>query len=752
MAQQAETEIVLPVSINEIPQGETAVLIAGEDIYVPKATLEKAALTGVSWDRVQIVAGLRGAERLVAGEPALSLLALAPWTTFRLDEEQMTLSITIDPQLMRATSIAAADVRPDDIVYSTDVSTFLNYAVSSNAFSDLNAFAEIGSSVRGNLLYSSFSRSPGEGVTRGLTNYQIDQRQKLRRITFGDAAVISDELGGSGIIGGATVSRTFEVDPYFIRFPSLALRGTATTPSEVEIYVNGVLVDRRSVPPGPFEIANVAATSGSAAATVVVRDVFGREQAHSSSFYYSTGVLARGLSEFTYSAGAVRAATGSFDYDDPLVMGTHRVGLTDNLTVGGRLEVTDSLVSAGPQLSFASRWGELDLKLAASQTEGDSGTAAALSYRRLSLRTSVGGSIRTMSRNYVNFSLPVARDRSLREASVAASYLPGWGSIGLQWTAARMRDTGDRQRLALLSNIALGRRMSLLVSAAAVEENGHRFGEYFAGVSLFTFHNSTLNVAGYSRDGTASVSTELQRPTPVGTGWGYRLQNSTGEGETLSHASIQYQNDFGRYEIGIDPESPRDAALSAAGAVVYQAGKVVPTRPVVQSFALVRVPGVAGVRVYLSNQLVGRTDWRGDLLVPNLLPYYGNRIRIDDRDVPMNHEIQLIEQTIAPPPRGGALVVFPARQLRTATGSVVVRTPEGDVIPSFGELRLERDGTLVASPIGGAGEVYFDNVSPGAYAATVVFGRGECSFTLQVPPTSDEVVELGRIVCTGVTP
>ena len=82
-------------------------------------------------------------------------------------------------------------------------------------------------------------------------------------------------------------------------------------------------------------------------------------------------------------------------------------------------------------------------------------------------------------------------------------------------------------------------------------------------------------------------------------------------------------------------------------------GSIHATRPVDESYGLIRVPGVSGVRGYLSNQEVGRTDRRGDLLVPNLLPYYGNRLGINDKDIPMDHDIGTTELTIAPPFRGG---------------------------------------------------------------------------------------------------
>ncbi|HUP45034.1 MAG TPA: hypothetical protein VM779_05935, partial [Thermoanaerobaculia bacterium] len=156
-----ETEIVFPVIINAVPVGESNVLIVSDDFYLPVATLERGRVAGVSWERVLTVARLRNAERLVGGEPAVSLRSLAPWTTFQFDEAELRLSLTVDPNLLGASSMTVHDARPSDIRYSEDNSTFLNYAVSSSGFSGVTAFAEIGSSIGGNLLYTSLSSVPG---------------------------------------------------------------------------------------------------------------------------------------------------------------------------------------------------------------------------------------------------------------------------------------------------------------------------------------------------------------------------------------------------------------------------------------------------------------------------------------------------------------------------------------------------------------------------------------------------------------
>jgi outer membrane usher protein len=750
-----ETTVVLPITINEVSRGETAVLMTGDDIFVPLATLERGGLAGPMWERLQLAATMRAAEKTIEGQRAVSLKSLAPWGTFAFDENALTLSVTFRPDLMMRRSFAISNAKPADISYRSDPSGFFNYAATTTGRATPSFFGETGVSLRGGLAYTAFSQSPGDGFRRGISNVSFDQRNVLRRWTAGDAAVFSDELGGSGLVGGITVARIFDIDPYFIRYPSVSLRGVATTPSQVEVYVNGALVSRQTIEPGPFDIQNLPAIAGPTNAQIVVRDVFGREQSQSSSFYYSTAVLGRGISDYVYSAGFLREqfSRSDFAYGKPVLLGFHRYGITNNLTVGGRVEASEHLFSGGPTMSFGSRLADMDLRLAASSSESSFGSAAQLAVRRLSRRAQLSAIARVFSSEYENFSLDASMDRPLREGLLSASYLLKWVNVGAQWSAGEMRDSGRRTRLAFLASVPIANRMDAMLTAATTKTaNDQRLTEYFAGVSYHGFGRTTVNV-GAARAGTANgVTAEVQQPLGLGDGWGYRLQTTSGLSgattDTNGSAAVQYQNRYGRYEL----TTPlRDAELSArvAGGVVFQGGRIMPTRPVAQSFALVRVPGVDNVRVYLSNQVIGRTDARGDLLLSDLLSYYGNRIRIDDRDVPMTYDVQVIEQTIAPPNRGGALVVFPVRSIRTVTGSVGVKRADGtSFVPAYGQITVTGGSSSVVSPLGGEAEFYFENLSAGAYRATLEYEHGSCTFPLEVPESKNDVIELGRIVCT----
>lgn len=748
-----EKVIPIPLTFNEESKGEVPVVLQGDDVFIRVADLERAGATGPIWHRLVTFARLvSGARKEVNSVDFISLKSLAPFVTFKFDEALLALSITTRPQLLAATNVNAEFGPPADIVYTKDKSTFLNYSLNSQSGQSPALFAESGTSIRGNLLLNSASRTQQGDFVRLVSSYTVDDRARLRRWTLGDASVTTDLLGGSALLGGVTVARNFNLDPYFVRYPPVDVRGTALTPSRVEVYVNGALVSQQDVPPGPFELHNIPVSSGAGNARIVIRDVFGREQVATNPYYYSTGVLERGLSEYIYSAGSVRDSFGSrsFDYHSAALMAFHRYGFSNTLTAGGRFEASRDLISAGPTASWRTRIGEVNLAFALSDDRGDRGEAGSLGYQFLARYFSFGGFARAFSREYANLSMRREADRPLLDSNVFITFLTAKANFTLLWNDTHMRDQVSTNRITLLSNIPVTRRASLFLSVGNGNEGRGRKAEIFTGLSIFFGGSTAASVTVDHREGRTQTVAQVDRALPVGTGFGYRLQAAMNDGERNGSGSVQYQTSFGRYEMQFEPfHAGVRPTITAAGGLVYQAGALLTTRPVQDSFALVRIPGVKDVRVYSSNNIVGRTDSRGDLLVPNLLPYYGNRLGIDDRDIPLSYEVQAVERTVAPPHRGGALVQFPVQQIRIVTGSVVVRGAKGNVVPTFGQLTLTSGGKSHESPLGRNGEFYFDNIAPGTYQAVIEYLRGTCSFPLVIPPGTEAVVKLGQQTCSS---
>jgi outer membrane usher protein len=737
----AEERAVVTLRVNGVDARDIIVILRGRDILLPVAELEATGVRGVA-----------GARETIDGQTHVSLLSLVPDIRFALDEKELVLRLAVPPAYFGSTALNLETGPPDGILYSTDSSAFFNYAVRWSRDERFSGFAEGGWSHGRSLLYSSVLRNTNGSFVRGLSHFDVDERSRLRRWTLGDGFADTGELGGGAFLGGISLSRNFGLDPYFVRFPRFGLAGAVSTPSTVDVYVNGALVRREQLPPGQFDLQNIPIVAGSGAVSLVVRDVFGQERAITSPYYFSTGLLAAGLSDYSYNLGFVRRNLGkeSGDYGGLLFLARHRAGLTNAFTAGGRLEAASHLVSGGTSITARLPVGEIDLAAAASREKGQTGGAASLAYSYVGSPVSVGAIVSAMTDNYANASLPAGQNRpNLEERIFLGTQVARRVSVSMQYSSASLRDGGHRAAVSVAASVQVTRQASLLVSGGRSRDVGKDWTTtLFAGLTYLIGPSTTANLTFESTEGKSASTAEVQSPLPRGTGLGYRLQLRGREGENAGLALLQYQSPFGRYEFSYDRLGGKDAtSISAAGGIVAIGGALHATRPVQESYALLRVPGVPGVRGFLSNQEVGHTDGGGDLLVPDLLSYFGNRLSIADRDVPLDFSIDATERVVAPPFRGGALVSFPVRRIRTVTGTVVIEKDGRELVPSFGQLIVSVEAEEIISPIGRGGEFYLEILQPGQRDARIEYRDGTCRFLIQVPDSQQTVVNLGKVVC-----
>jgi outer membrane usher protein len=733
LAAQTEQRALLPVKVNEIAQGDVLSVIAGDDVQVPKSFFDGLAIP---------VAG--AALRQTEGDTYVSLRSLAPKITFELNPDDLTLSITVDPHLLGRQVLELKRKSPA-LDRGGDPSAFFNYALSGQRHGTPSLFSELGATRGDQLLYTGLSRQNGT-FTRGLSYANFDSPQGLRRWTVGDDIVGNDPIGGTATIGGVTLSRQFSLQPYFIRAPSVDATGTATTPSTVEVYINGQLVNRIQVGPGVFTLHDLPATGGLGTTQLVIRDAFGRETVQQTGYYYSTALLQKGLSDYTFSAGALRTdLTRSFDYGNAAALAQYRRGVTDTLTLGGRAEASNKLISAGPRLTLGSRLGDFDAEFSASTADGHSGSAAWFAYRFTAIRYSFGVAGTHRSNEYATLSLAPQDDRATRDFNAFVSSSVGPVSLGLTGSLNQMRSGDQFRRLALQVSAPISRWGNLFASLGSVEHLNKTQPEVLVGLTMSVGHFTTANAMFQKSEGTDNVHLELRRPLTQANGYGYSLQSDSATKSQL--ATLQYQTSFGRYEIDADPKHAGDASYSAAGGLVYLGGSILPSRPVQDSYALARV-GVPNVEVFASNQEIGHTNRAGDLLVPNLLPHYANELRINDKDVPMDYEVDGTQVAVVPPSRGGVVAKFPVRRIRSYTGKLRFMIVGEPYTPALGEVDVRRKGAEPETlSLGRSGEFYVEDLDAGTYEATLRIGKVACAFRLALPSTDAAVTDVGVIPC-----
>jgi outer membrane usher protein len=358
-----------------------------------------------------------------------------------------------------------------------------------------------------------------------------------------------------------------------------------------------------------------------------------------------------------------------------------------------------------------------------------------------------GGTVRLTDARYATLSLGSRDMRPATELSVFAGVpLPGL-NVTAQHTSARMYDDTTRLRSELLASARLGRAAHLMATASRIVERGAPHFEASVGVMVLFGSRTSATTSVTSGPQGVHTAMDVQRPLPMTTGYGYQLRTSDQAGGRPS-GTLQYQGAHGRYEVRHEVAGGRPhTSVNVSGAIVGIGGGIFATRPVRSSFALVQVPGVKDVRGFSSNREVGKTNRSGNILIPDLLPYYGNQLNIADADVPIDYVIPQVAATVAPPFRGGALVRFPVQKIQRSQGRVLLVVNGVERAPTYGELTVASPGEPQSSPIGATGQFYFENLPAGDHKATVESTDGSCTFTLRVPDVDGTDANLGVVRC-----
>lgn len=732
----ADLRAFVTLHVNSLDQGETVAVLRAGDVLIPVASLDQAGVHGV-----------RGQRTTIKNEVYVSLASLAPALSYRLDPESLALNVNVLPKYLPEMHVELSAARPAHVEYTSSRSSYLNYAFNAT-HGVLNGFLENGISFGSHSFYTSVDVASGSPARRGLTYFESDDRARSVRQAYGDVLASSGDLGGAVFIGGFASARAFDLDPYAVHYPLPGISGAVTAPATADVYVNGVLTSRVQLQPGQFDLSRLPVTNGSVTTQVVITDPFGRTQTISQSSYTSAELLARGANDFQYAAGFVRNnAFGAGDsYGAPAAMGRYRLGTSDASTLGARIEVSKDLLSMGPAFDVRLPLGMVHVAAAASDAQGSGGSALSAAYSFVSPRFGAGLSVLSESRNYANLGQLPSQDRALSATSAFASAQLGRESLGLQIFRRATRDSGVTAQMALTLSTEVVRDYN--VALTLERDTASTSAPHTSIVAMLTRALGRANVSMTSRNesaGSGSTSVQVQSAPPNLYGLGYiaNVDSRTIDGSML------YRSQYGdaSVEYAAVGNTRFSDAVSVAGGLALIGGGVYPTRPVTGSFALVDVPELSGMHVYLDNQDVGKTDAHGKLLVAGLLPNYGNVIRIDDAGAPLNESIQTEQRLIAPPAKGAAIVRFEAERLLALTGSLLVRRNGKTIVPSYGELQVAGGTYANRSDIGQNGEFYLENVPAGSYQAHILFAQGECSFELHVPASHDLLTKLGTLQC-----
>ncbi len=670
------------------------------------------------------------------------------------DEGRMALAIHLPPSRFRPTSLGTGSTG-DITLPGQSAGAFLNY--------DLLLDHVAGHGGRSLYTEAGGAMVQGVGVISALaidrvglrhsvrldTTFTRDLPERMATLHVGDGITHASTILGRPVrFGGVQWGTNFQTRPGLVTVPVATLSGQAALPSTVDLYVNDVFQTRSTVTPGPFSIISTPLVSGEGEVVLKITDIAGQQQIVTQRFYASSVLLAQGLTDYSVELGALRRNYGlrSNDYGDLFVAGSWRHGISNRLTAEAAVNAQQGGgvgVEVGASAAFT-QIGTAAAALGLSHAEGGPGAQIAMGFERRTNTHSI--SLRTQFASEHFRQTGVDANQMLRRLiSLFYGYrIEGLGNIGFSYTR-QQRAGAEPVAIATASLTPRQTRwgnftLSLVQSHA--ERNDTSINVFW---SMNTDRATTMSAfVTQPSDGPSQSVFQVQSNQPPGEGWGYRLQAAS---NAANQASVFGQNAFGSGRLDV-AELHGQASVRAgiSGGFALLDGQMFVTRRIDGSFGVVRVPGFDNVRIYVDNQLAGRTNADGYALLPRLHPYLKNNVSIEQLDLPLDARLEQLRVHPVPAWRSGIVIDFPIRHAAAATMDLLM--DDGTPVPAGSGVTLAVDDALGGETfvVGDEGLLYVSGLrSQNTLRAS--WAQGRCEARVRYLPEKGMVPHLGRQIC-----
>ena len=143
--------------------------------------------------------------------------------------------------------------------------------------------------------------------------------------------------------------------------------------------------------------------------------------------------------------------------------------------------------------------------------------------------------------------------------------------------------------------------------------------------------------------------------------------------------------------------------------------------------------------------MLTRTDENGVALIPRMMAYQENSVRIDPNELPMSAELDSIEQVAVPPWRSAVKVVFPVRSGRGALLRIVF--DDGDVAPAGAIVSIKGDSKEFY--VARRGEAFVTGLQT-TNRVVLIWKDKQCEFDVTLPPENPALPKIVTQPVTGV--
>lgn len=583
--------------------------------------------------------------------------------------------------------------------------------------------------------------------------------------TAGDLLTNPSGISGGSRIGGIKLEHTYSVQPWRNINPLRSYIGQTTLPSTVDLYVNGVKQYSQDINAGAYEIILPPIISGSGMAQVVTTDILGRTVVVDMPLYGGTGMLDKGLAEWSLETGYLRKGYGltSSDYDKQLVgSGFLRYGLSPYLTAQIDAEGGGGYRRFGIAAStIIGSLGQLNLNHAQSRFKNHTGqyNSAFFSTQRKSWSFGLGWSSADHAFTHLSSILNPEnyQPKPFKNRTVSASV--GWygsklGALNLSYLYHKNGQEIPNKIGTLGWNYNINRYTKIFINATK-NFNKNQQNSIYGGLSIDLDKNYYMNLSA-QRDSDKNISYNLGLSRAShglnSPAWGisWQHQDSPYYGRT-NHLNgyLNYDTQYGdaRFNIYNSPNHSTNWNAGWQGSLVLMKGGLFSSRHINNSFAVVSTNGVPNVPVALSNNHIGHTNRKGLLLVPNLLAHQPNYLTIDITNLAQNLQAERNKVKAIPSEHSGVAVDFQLKTLQAA--SLHLKNHDGQFVKHGSVIYNHLDKPTAV--VGFDGQTFIENLSTGNNHFTVMSPDDphQCRFTLnyQLSENTGGLPNLGEIKC-----
>jgi outer membrane usher protein FimD/PapC len=721
-----------------------------EDTYLDVRINDRKSLAGVSVEFNELAPGLLATTPehwrsvgivLSAEEETMAFLSTRDLgLEATVDNATMTVNFTTPAGRLPLQILGAQEVPVASRVSPSAKGVMVAYDVAASYHPEGGVAASVGHLVQTNVATGvltttgqlNVSRS-GSEYRRGYTTWTKDIPDKRLSFQVGDILTKPTGPSTSVNLAGVRVASDPALDPTQPSFPVPMLGGVAVAPSNIQAYLNGSPLQPWEVESGGFAYGNIGLSGGLNVGQVVITDKFGRQTVVDNRFYVSTDQLRKGLSRWEVNVGLLR--DGQTDrYATPALSAAWARGLTDTWTMEAQVEATQGAqnVSLGSKVVLGHA-GALGVTYGQSTSHKGRGSALAFDYSYQSRNWSVGMSHVQRDARWWELSQVHDSDRG----PLTATSVFGSVRVNDHWTvaaaASRVQEGGmTRNRAELRADWSRDRSFLSMSLAREGDDNQIRltYSRPFGNM------DGAVDVSRTRRGNRMEARLSGDRDTTLGAmRWNARLGDSGG----TRYGSAAARWDNPRYDASLRLDVYNgDPTVSVGYSSGFWIGEGVRQQVKSQgtTLAVVKVGDVEGVPVYLENQLVGKTNAQGTLVVGPVHQLIPNHFRIDERALPLGVEVASTEMEGVPNRNSVALVEFKltAMQARAFT----LRLPDG-TYPSLGAALTS---STEESMVGYDGGIYLEQPE-GGQTLTVTHAKGTCVATIPAPlPAFDETADL----------